>query len=77
MAMSASIRGSTRNSSRRNAHGGQRVDLLIRVHRAELRREGRAGSARHDDGGHDAADLAVIAIATRLATKIEAPNCWS
>ena len=43
---------------RRYAHGGQRVDLLIRVHRAELSREGGAGSARHDDGGHDASDLA-------------------
>src|SRR6266436_5966106 len=43
---------------RRYAHGGQRVDLLIRVHRAELSREGGTGSARHDDGGHDAADLA-------------------
>src|SRR5882724_8438764 len=43
---------------RGDAHGGERVDLLIRVHRAELSRERGAGSACHDDGGHDAADLA-------------------
>ena len=43
---------------RRDAHGGERVDLLVGGHRPELRGECRAGPARHDDGRHDAADLA-------------------
>ena len=43
---------------RRDPHGGERVDLLVGVHRPELRGEGGAGPARHDDGRHDAADLA-------------------
>ena len=42
---------------RRDPHGGERVDLLVGVHRPELCGEGCAGPARHDDGGHDAADL--------------------
>ena len=43
---------------RRDAHGGQRVDLLVHLHRAELRGEGGAGAAGHDDRRHDAAHLA-------------------
>ena len=43
---------------RRKAHGGEGVDFLSHFHRAELRGEGRAGSARHDDAGHHRAHLA-------------------
>ena len=43
---------------RREAESGQCVDLLVHLHRAELRGEGRAGPAGHDDGGHQGAHLA-------------------
>src|SRR4030095_36090 len=45
---------------RRDSHGGERVDLLIGGHRPQLRGEGGAGPARHDDRRHDAADLTEI-----------------
>ena len=43
---------------RREAEGGEGVDLLVHLHRAELRGEGGPGAAGHDDGGHQCAHLA-------------------
>ena len=53
---------------RRDADGGQRVDLLVHLHRAELRGEGGAGAAGHDDGRHHGAHLRAMAMPTRSAT---------
>ena len=62
------MRGSTRNSIGGMPIVVQRVDLLGHLHRAELRREGRAGAAGHDDAGHHAPISRTMAIATRSAT---------
>ena len=42
---------------RREARGGERVDLLGDLHGSEPGREGGAGAARHDDGCHHRAHL--------------------
>ena len=56
--MSAITRGSTKKFQRRKTHGGEGIDLLGHLHRAELSGECRAGSARHDDARHHGAHLA-------------------
>ena len=47
--ISASMRGSTRNSIGEMPKVWKRVDLLVHLHGAELRGERRAGAPAHDD----------------------------
>ena len=52
------ILGRTRKPAGREPLDAQGVDLLVHGHRAERRGEGGAGAARHDDAGHQRAELA-------------------
>ena len=56
--MSAMTRGRTRNSRGEKPAVVKASIFLGDLHRAELRGEGRAGAARHDDAGHHRAHLA-------------------
>ena len=43
---------------RRHRHGGERLDLLVHLHGAELGGKAGAGAPGHDDAGHDRRQLA-------------------
>ena len=58
MSPSARTLGRTRNLHRGDPEDREGVDLLVRLHAADLGREGGPGAAREDDARHHGAHLA-------------------
>ena len=74
ISISASMRGSTRNSMGGMPMVLQGIDLFIDLHGAELRRKRRARAPGHDDAGHHRPHLARHAQPDQVGDDRSAPQ---